>query len=60
MANGQVVKEPCGDVSNDVINALVAQRLGQVDSNWGRPLLVLAVAQLTKEPASEDPDVTNI
>ena len=60
MADCQVVKEPGRDVPDDVIDALVVQRLRQVDSNRGRPFLVLAVAQLTKEPAAEHPNVAGV
>ncbi len=60
MADSQVVEEPRGDVANDIVNAFVVQRLGEVDSNRGRPFLVLAVAELTEEAAAEHPDVAAI
>ncbi len=60
MADSQVVEEARGDIANDVIDAFVVQRLGEVDSNRGRPLLVLAVAELTEETAAEHPDVAAI
>ena len=60
MADCQVVKEAGRDVPDDVIDALVVQRLRQVDSNRGRPFLVLAVAQLAKEPAAEHPNVAGV
>ena len=43
-----------------VINALVVQGPLEVNPNRTGPFLVLAVAQLSEQPAPEHPDTTDI
>ena len=60
VTDGQIVEEAGRDVGHLVVDALQVKRPLEVESDRTRPLLVLAVSQLTEKAAAEHPNTSGI